>query len=281
MNKQYALPLTAALGAAAAFVLRLLQNHTGFETDTGLPIPHHFSALALLALFIILCAALFATSRALPQEEDAAYPFPVENPGLLTLPVIGIFLMALSGAADLAEALGLLPENLVSSQHALYSILREGGLGFSATTQLILGILTLAAAGALFWGLLACRRNSIKAPTNALLLPVAALVIRVVLTYRLDSVNPSLQLYYIELLALVFLTLAFYRLSSFAFQVGQIRRFAFYTGAAVILSAASLADGNTYLSSLLLYAGSALTLLGFLLLRLSVPEPEGPDPFIP
>ena len=29
MNQRYALPLTAALGGAAACVLRLLQNHTG------------------------------------------------------------------------------------------------------------------------------------------------------------------------------------------------------------------------------------------------------------
>ena len=34
MNKRYALPLAAALGGAAACVLRLLQNSTGYEPDT-------------------------------------------------------------------------------------------------------------------------------------------------------------------------------------------------------------------------------------------------------
>ena len=36
-----------------------------------------------------------------------------------------------------------------------------------------------------------------------------------------------------------------------------------------ILCAASLADGSAYLSSLLLYAGGALSLTGFLLLRIA------------
>lgn len=282
MNKQYALPLTAALGGCVAFVLRLLQNRTGFEPDTGLPIPGSFAAMALLAVLLGLGVILLGLSRLLPSgEEEAVFPFPAENPGLLTLPMMGVFLMALSGLADLAECFGVLPEGIAASQHALYGVLREGGLGFSAASQGLMGVLSLLAAASLFWALLACRRGDVKAPANALLLPVAALVIRVVLTYRVDSVNPSLQLYYMELLALVFLTLGFYRLSSFAFQAGRTRRFGFYAGAAVILSVASLADGSAYLSSLLLYAGGALTLLGFLLLRLSIPEFEEPDPFIP
>ena len=92
--------------------------------------------------------------------------------------------------------------------------------------------------------------------------------------YRLDSVNPALSAYYVELLALVFLTLGFYRLSSFAFHAGQLRLYAFYTGAAVVLSMAALADGGPYLSSLLLYAGGASVLMGFLLLRLASPVPS-------
>ena len=92
---------------------------------------------------------------------------------------------------------------------------------------------------------------------------------RLVLTYRVDSVNPSLTMYYVELLALVFMTLGFYRLSSFAFQAGRTRRFGLYAAASLVLCAASLADGSAYLSTLLLYAGGALTLTGFLLLRIA------------
>lgn len=277
MDKRYALPLMAALGAAAACVLRLLQNHTGYEADTGLPIPGNFAALALAVLLVGLAAALALTARLLPAEEDPGPVLPrdfsTENPGLLCVPMCGVFLLVLSGLCDLAESLAILPVNLVSSRHAIYGILRAGGLGFSLRGQTLLGVLTLAAAVSLFPVLAGCRRREggpkHKAPAAITLLPVAALVVRLVLTYRIDSVNPSLTMYYVELLALVFLTLGFYRLSSFAFQAGRTRRFGFYAAASLVLCAASLADGSAYLSSLLLYAGGALSLTGFLLLRIA------------
>ncbi len=277
MDKRYALPLTAALGGAAACVLRLLQNHTGYEPDTGLPIPGNFAALALAVLLVGLAAALLLTARLLPAEEDPGpilpKDFSTEDAGLLTIPMCGVFLLALSGLCDLAESAALLPEGLVSSRHAIYGILRAGGLGFSIRGQALLGTLTLASAVSLFPVLAGCRRREggprHKAPSAITLTPVAALVVRLVLTYRIDSVNPSLTMYYVELLALVFMTLGFYRLSSFAFQAGRTRRFGFYAAASLVLCAAALADGSAYLSSLLLYAGGALTLAGFLLLRLA------------
>lgn len=277
MDKRYALPLAAALGGAAACVLRLLQNHTGYEPDTGLPIPGNFAALALAVLLAGLAAVLALTARLLPAEEDPGPVLPrdfsTENAGLLTVPMCGVFLLALSGLADLAESLAFLPEGLVSSRHAIYGILRAGGLGFSPQGQMLLGVLTLAAAASLFPVLAGCRRREggprHKALAAITLLPVAALVVRLVLTYRIDSVNPSLTMYYVELLALVFMTLGFYRLSSFAFQAGRTRRFGFYAAGSLVLCAASLADGSAYLSSLLLYAGGGLTLTGFLLLRLA------------
>ena len=278
MDKRYALPLTAALGGAAAWVLRLLQNHTGFEADTGLPVPGDPATLALAVLLAGLGAILALTARLLPAEEDPGPVLPRDfstgSTGLLTLPVCGVFLIALSGLADLAEGARLLPElEFTSSRHAIYGILRAGGMGYSPRGQLLMGVLALAAAVSLFPVLAGCRRReggpipSHRAPAAITLLPVAALVVRLVLTYRIDSVNPSLSMYYVELLALVFLTLSFYRLSSFAFQAGRTRRFALYAGAAVVLCMASLADGSVYPSSLLLYAGGALTLMGFLLLR--------------
>ena len=275
MNKQYALPLTAVLGGAAALVLRLLQNHTGFEPDTGLPIPGNLPGLALAALLIGLGAALAATSRFYPEEEDPgpALPrhFSTDNVGLLTVPMCGVFLIGLSGLADLAESFRLLPDTGSLSRHAIYGILRAGGLGFSLQGQLLMGLLALASAVSLFLVLSGCRRRERetlrKLPAVITLIPVGMLVIRLVLTYRIDSVNPSLSMYYVELLSLVFLTLGFYRLSSFAFQAGRTRRFSLYAGASTVLCVASLADGSAYLSSLLLTAGGALTLLGFLLLR--------------
>lgn len=276
MNKLYALPLTAVLGGSAAFGLRMLQNRTGFEPDTGLPIPGNPAGLALAALLILLAAAFLVFARRLPQEEAGEFPFPAgfstDSPGLLAVPMAGVFLIALSGLVDLTECLGVLPEGIVSSRHMLYGVLREGGMGFSPKGQALIGVLAVVSAAGLFLALAACRRRpenlSDAALGGMLLFPVGALVIRLVLTYRVDSVNPSIEMYYLELLALVFMTLGFYRLSAFAYQAGKTDRFGLYASMASALCMACLADGGAYLSSVLMYGGGWLTLMGFLLLRL-------------
>ena len=278
--KKYALvPLVSVAGGAAAFVLRLLQNRTGFEASTGLPVPGNLPGLALIVCFVLLAAALAVLSRKFPQDagDGPAFPaaFTTNNTSLLLLPVAGILLVSLSGLADLFE--GLTMNNLLAQMKAAadpYAVLEDAIYGFSGKTQLILGVLTLLGAAALFLSAVSCRQKEGEdvPPSfsgNLLLVFPVVLVVRLVMTYRLDSVNPALSAYYVELLALVFLTLAFYRLSSFAFNAGRTARFALYTGLAVVFSLATLADGGPHLSSLLLYAGSAVTALGFLLLQFS------------
>ena len=273
MKKQDVLPLVAVAGGAAAFVLRLLQNRTGFEAETGLVIPGNLFGLALVVLLVVLAAAVLVLSRGLPGRSENAPAFPadfsVEDPKQLVLPVAGAFLVALAGLADLFE--GLTSRNLLTQMRAAadpYGLAAAETALFSARIQLILGLLLLLTGGALLLSVVACRRREGRdlpfEPAFLLVAPVV-LVVRLVLTYRADSVDPSLAAYYVSLLALVFLTLAFYRFSSFAYECGDPRRFALYAGIAVVLSLASLADGGPHLSSLLLYAGGAVFLLGFLL----------------
>ena len=90
-------------------------------------------------------------------------------------------------------------------------------------------------------------------------------MVRLVLRYRSLSINPSLQAYYLPLVALTVLCLGFYFASAFAFGAGRDRRFlpAAAWGAALCLGAA--ADGD--LSSTLFYLGGALWLLELLRLR--------------
>lgn len=299
MKKQWMLPLTAVLGGAAAFVLRLVQNRTGFESATGLPISGNAAGTALAALLAVLAALLLFLARQLPQETEQGPAFPSDfstgSTKLLTLPLAGVFLIALSGLADLYEGLGL--GSLLWKIHAAaplndpYTLSTAMGLelygasAFSSKAQLLMGLVSILSAAGLFSGLLACRAREGAAPKafngNLLLIAPVGLVVRLVLTYRIDSVNPVLAAYYVELLALVFLTLGFYRLSSFAFRAGRTRRFALYAGAAAVLSIATLADSVRYLSSILLYTGGLLALLGFLLLRLAArPQAEGDSAII-
>lgn len=279
MKKHLILPALSVLGGTVAFLLRLLQNRTGFEPDTGLPIPGNVSGLALVVLLAVLAAALCVLVWKLPKEADPGPAFPQDfattDTRLLTLPVMGVLLIALSGLLDLAGGFGItLGGPSLEDAYVLSAAMETyiPGPAFSQKALLLMGLLSLASAGGLFLSVLSCRPREGRAANGTLLLIApAALVVRLVLVYRVDSVDPALEAYYVELLALVFLTLGFYRLSSFAFGAGRTRRFALYTGAAVVLSLAALTDGAAGISSTLLYLGGALTLLGFLLLRLCRP----------
>ncbi len=277
MNK--ALPLTALLGGAAALTLRLWQLRTGFEQDTGLPVPGAPAAVALAVLLCALAAVMVLLSRRLPRGPD--FPFSTDRAALLVLPVAGSLLMALSGGLDLLSAVTL--GDLASGGGSGMTVLTGSGAAvtvLSPRMYLLLGALSLVCGVALLLCAVSCRRGRRQVPGGgtALLIAPVCLVARLVLVYRIDSLDPSLQSYYVELLALVFLTLALYRLSSFACGEGDTRRFALYGGIAVVLCAAALPDGIDRAAPLL-HGGGGLAVLGFLLLHLSgaAPAPDAPE----
>lgn len=281
MKKQLLLPLVSVAGGAAALVLRLLQNKTGFEPATGLPVPGSAPGLALAVLLAVLAAALCLLARLLPAEDEDGPVFPddfrTQNAALVTLPVLGVFLMAASGVLDIAAGAAELSALEVAAgpdgPTAVWSAWgTASGLTFTPRARILAGALALAGAVSLFPAAACCRRRPGVRPRTVppalLLVSPVCMVARLVLAYRVDSVNPSLQAYYVEILALTFLTLALYRLSSFACRAARTRRFALYAGGAVALCIAALGDGES-LSALLLYAGGAAAVLGFLLLWLT------------
>lgn len=291
MKKPLLLPFIALVGGAAAAVLRLLQNTTGFEEGTGLPIPGNLPATALVILLVLLAAVLILLVRRLPEKAAPAFPadFTARDPRLLFVPMAGLFLMGISGVLDLVAGLGL-TETLIQSAvsaadpSGMTSVVAiSSSDGYSSQAHLILGVLDLLAAAGLFFAVRACgtkhRHSRLRFNGTWLLAPVLAMAVRLVLAYRVDSVNPALEAYYVELLALVFLNLAFYRFSSFSFDAGRTRRFALYACCAVVLCLAAFCDSSS-LSARLLEIGAGLCVLGFLLLHLtaaSVPSGTGSE----
>lgn len=280
MKKPLLLPFIALVGGAAAAVLRLLQNTTGFEEGTGLPIPGNLPATALVILLVLLAAVLILLVRRLPEKAAPAFPadFTARDPRLLFVPMAGLFLMGISGVLDLVAGLGL-TETLIQSAvsaadpSGMTSVVAISSPdGYSSQAHLILGVLDLLAAAGLFFAVRACgtkhRHSRLRFNGTWLLAPVLAMAVRLVLAYRVDSVNPALEAYYVELLALVFLNLAFYRFSSFSFDAGRTRRFALYACCAVVLCLAAFCDSSS-LSARLLEIGAGLCVLGFLLLHLT------------
>ena len=274
MKKHYVLPSVIALGGVGGFILRLMQNRTGFDDATGLPIPGNMAGISLIALLVAVAALLALQAFRLPEQTDPPAEFPSDfsttDAALLMFPVAGVFLMGLSGALDILLGAGILTATTVALP-GIGTLLLFAGDTFSPTAHLVMGAFTLVSAVALLSAVLDCRhrtRLDVRFEPATLVVPVIALVIRLVLTYRVDSMNPSLSVYYVHLLTLVFLTLGFFRLSAFAFGSGRIRPFALYAGCAAVLTLTLLADLNAPLASSLLYLGGSAVLVGCLILLL-------------
>lgn len=259
------LPGWAVAAGAAAFALRLGQNLTGFEADTGLAVAGNLPGLGLAALLIAMFVLLMLRSRGGPKTDARPFEeiFLFGDGVALALPVAGIFLMGASGAADFAMSAGLLP-----------------GALFGVRTHRILGVLGLVSAAGIFMVLLACRKGA-ALPAPGLLAAPVALVFRLVVTYRSASTDPTLEHYYVEVLTLVFLTLAFFRLAGFAFGDANPRAFFHSAPMAVIFAMACVAEVNkTTLPALALYLGGAAVLLGLMMAHTpqdTTPIPDAQD----
>lgn len=279
MKYNNALPLAAILGGGIAFALRLAQNRTGFSPETGLPIPGNLPGLLLLIALAASAAVCFILSRRLPARHPDPRPFEEAFFGGPALLSVGIFLAAISGGLDIWAVLqGGFP---IPPDAAMPSV----DVNFSPPVSIFVGGLTafsavclFPAAAAISAGKRSRRRHSVAPP--AMLMPLAPLVVRLVLTYRLRSSSPVLTAYCVELLAISALILAFFRLAAFAYEDGSTQSFPLWSAVSVIFCCATLGDGHD-LSGYLFFGGCALIQLGFLMafrpaarIRAAAPQQE-------
>ena len=250
----------AALMGAICFLLRFMQQKTGFEAETGLARSGNLYAIILPILLLAFAAVLIFAIRPTPFSVIAAKrPFGdlfsmEEKTGAKAFAVCGILAMMAAGALEVFEAV---------------SITRD-------TLSLVAGAFLVVAGVCLFLTVKALGGGE-EGDGTYLLAAVCCAVVQLVASYRVYAIDPVLQGYYVELLALIFLTLGFFRLSSFAFKDGRTRPFVRYSVLAVVFSLASLAEWGSHvgcISSLVLYAGGAAVLLGFMLLRMNALEKQ-------
>ena len=233
--------LTLCLGAAG-MSLRLLQNMTGFEPGTGLPIPGCIPGILLPVLLALSAVILFRMNSKLPKG-------PVEVP-----------LSQLLNWNDKGSLFGILAGGCVMAFSGVLEIANAFGRTVTAVSaDVVTGLLAVVAGICLLAGMAICRKTPDTEPQILLAVPVLLLA-RLIFAYRLYSVDPVLANYYLELLGLMLLILASYRLSGFAVQAGGPRMFGFYADLTAILAVTLLADGH---SAALLPLGGAAALEGF------------------
>ena len=162
MKKYVLWPLLAAIGGVGAFLLRLLQRSTGFEVDTGLPIPGNLYAILLVAWFVVLAAVCLLAARPLlpaDREDPPLFPtgFSVASPGLLTPAVMGLFLLAASGVLDLLFGFSGASALTGSGETVTVFVTAQGSQLFSGREHLVVGLLSLLSAASLLPAVPACR----------------------------------------------------------------------------------------------------------------------------
>ena len=219
------------------FALRLAQLRTGFDSETGLAVASLPGTL-LAALLAVCAAAELVLCLRLPGEK-AAFDVQFARPErAVPCLVAGSFLLAAGGALLLASAL---PARGVGGL-LLVRQLRAGGTA---------GVLPL--------------------------LPAMFFAVFFVLTVYLPAgADPVLARYYLPVLAASVTAYALSQLAGFLRRESSARSFVWTADCAVILCLAAMADSLSSPGLLLLYAGCALLLSVFLLLRREGPQEAAP-----
>lgn len=231
--------LLLALFSAAAAFLRLRLLASGFDAD-GLPSAMSLDTLALPMLLAVAALVFFLLARKLPAQRELCadmgsyFSFRRSTASVMLL-VAGCFALLASAVAA-----------LVFSQRT--------------AAELLLAAFLAAGAGCLLAALFALRRETAFSGI-LLLVPVCALVLRLIFFYREHAADPILRHFYVETLALAVLTVLLLEFAAFAFRGGAPRLLMPLCLMSVVLCAAALA-ARPALADTLFYAGGVCIALG-------------------
>lgn len=240
MNHFLTILLSLAAGAVG-FLLRTYHLRSAFEPGTLLPVSS--GATWLLALFLIgavvLCLVNGLPGRGRRLTGNRGFDTPE---GLsLSLLTSGAFLLCLAGA------------------YSCIQVFQQSGADL--LIALSLGLLAVLAGGAVLGDLFLQRRGE---PGKGLMMaPVLFYVVWLLATYRSYAAYPVTSYYFVQILAIAALLYAFYLVSGWSCCREEHAATRVALPLAVILACTALAD-PTPLAQRGLYAGSALTLLGYL-----------------
>lgn len=242
MRKEILVPAVAVIGGGVGFALRRWGLSTGFEPDTGLPIPGAPANLALIALSVVMAVLLallcLGCKRAFSGYGQA---FQAQGNTLCaTTGVISGFLLLGAGALMAAEpAMG---------GELVYTRL------ITAALALVAGICVVLTVRDNFRGL-ADGKYSFK-----LLMPAYAFCVWLIAAYQVRAGDPVRLDYVYELFAIITGLLGLYGAASFSFERGRSFLTALFSMLGVYFSLVTLADSHQ-LADMLLYAFTIVYLL--------------------
>lgn len=237
--------------------LRWMQLKNGFDPETGLARQSPAGMVLAAALIVLAAAEAARCFRRSGEKHSYACCFqPMEGPAL---PLLAAGSLLLGGGGVLLAFAG--PQ----------------GTGPS-----VLVIAAAAAGVAAAGGVLLFAKQTRSGGERVFpLLPAMVFSVLFLLTvYLPQGNNPVLARYYLPVLAAALIACAFYQLAGFSCREASMRWFTFFGDLAVPVSLAALADSVGRWGQALVYAGCAIVLTVFLLLRRTelLPEPAAETP---
>lgn len=239
------LPLTCLLVVFSAFSGCFRRWMLASFDEAGLPLPLSLETLAMPALLLVAVLVFFLLARRLPAQRTlcagiGSY-FRVSDLSLLAI-VGGCFFLI--GSFPLALAFGE-TDTLALVQSALLAV---------GAVCLLVSVAAL--------------RKKKYFPGVLLLVPVCALVLRLIFFYRDHTADPVLRNYYVELLALAAFTVFLLEFAAFAFRGGAPRLFVPLGCITVVLCVAAAIGSSLFgvfgFDDFGCFVGAAFTALGLL-----------------
>lgn len=267
MRKHILLPALTVLAGGVGFGLRKWQLASGFEPDTGLPIPATPAALALMGWTALVAAAVILLCLRYQSPTDLAALNAGGNSLYLTAAVLSAFLLL---AAAVADAM------------AYPDLKQAAGESASALPAALPALRLALCAGGFLCALLWARqlyREVEKARQSLPLLELCLLgCVWLISDYQVRAAEPITTNFVYEVLAIVCTLMGLYYLAGYSFQAGKPRRTMVLCLLGIYFSMVTLADGHG-LADVCRYAFAILFLgsHGVLLLRAAGEAPVTKD----
>lgn len=246
--RKHALTICCCTGVLAAFgaFFRWVQNQVSFEAETGLAVPGSIwpylvgAWIAVAAVVLsVQCLRLKNQQRMhLPETFSEAFGGASRIAGVVAW-VFGV-LMAIGGV------LLLVTIPAAELQRPLLRVLAVAAIVVGVTFPIQLHS--------------AAQREASAATAAVAALPVVLFAFWLIVSYKMNIINPTISAYAVEILALCAATIGFYQIAGFAFGRPKAVRAVFWCQFAAFLCLMTLSDSR-YAGAQCMFAAAAGMLL--------------------
>ena len=229
---------TAVLAAFGTF-FRWLQDQVCFEADTGLAVRGSIWPYAV-ALMIVIAAVVLAVVCFRMKNQPHTY-FPDSLPAALA-------------ASPRVRTIGGIVLGALLAVGGLWLLLGSGTLA-SPGLQRVLAVLTIA-AGAAFARDFAAKTGAVVCAS----MPIVLLAFWLIVSYKVNIINPTVSAYAVEILALCAALIASYEFAGFAYGRPKAIKSIFWSQFAAFLCITALPDDRAGGQQLMLAAIAGILL---------------------